>query len=148
MATDDNLNPDGSPGQPTGQEASGAPLPSGRFGNPTPGGAMPVIGEPADGRSGPYPVAMPPQIHNYILVPPKSVGLAIILSFLFGPLGMLYVTVNGAVVMFLVNLVIGLMTFGFGLFLTWPICVVWAVVAANSHNAQLTHGVTRIVGPT
>ncbi len=66
----------------------------------------------------------------------KSVGLAFLLAFLFGPLGMLYSTVTGALVMLLVDLVILIPTVGFGLLVTWPICVIWAVVAANSQNEQ------------
>lgn len=42
----------------------------------------------------------------------KSVALAIILAFLFGPLGMLYSTIIGALVMFLINLFVGFFTGG------------------------------------
>ena len=44
---------------------------------------------------------------------PKSVGIAIALSLFFGPLGMFYSTVLGAIVMIIVNLIVGLLTFGF-----------------------------------
>lgn len=66
----------------------------------------------------------------------KSVGVAVLLAFFFGPLGMLYSTVTGAVVMFFVNLIVGIPTYGFGLLLTWPVCVIWAAIAANNHNQQ------------
>ena len=66
----------------------------------------------------------------------KSVGVALLLTFFFGPLGMLYSTVAGAVVMLFVNIVVGLVTYGFGLFLTWPICMIWAATAASSHNSR------------
>jgi hypothetical protein len=67
----------------------------------------------------------------------KSVGIAVALSICFGPLGMLYSTVGGAVVMFFLNLVVAVVTLGFGLLLTWPICVLWAAHAASEHNRQL-----------
>lgn len=67
----------------------------------------------------------------------KSVGIALLLSFLFGPLGMLYSTVAGALVMFIVNVGALLLTAGFGLLLTWPIGMVWAAMAANGSNAKL-----------
>lgn len=76
-------------------------------------------------------------VQKVILVKQKSMAMVIILAILFGPLGMLYSTVSGGVVMLIVNIVVGLFTLGFGLFLTWPICVVWAAVAANSHNKKI-----------
>ena len=59
---------------------------------------------------------------------PKSVGIAIALSLFFGPLGMFYSTVLGAIVMIIVNLIVGLLTFGFGLILTIPIGVIWVCI--------------------
>ena len=65
---------------------------------------------------------------------PKSAVLAFVLTFFFGPIGMLYSTVVGALVMFLVGLVVVPLTFGLALPLLWPIQLVWAVVAANNAN--------------
>jgi len=45
--------------------------------------------------------------------------------------------VLGAFVMFVVNILVGIVTMGFGLFLTWPICGVWAALAVMSHNKKL-----------
>jgi hypothetical protein len=70
----------------------------------------------------------------------KNVGLAIILTVLFGPLGMLYSTIWGGVIMTVVNVIVGFFTVGFGLVITWPINVVWAAVAANSYNKKLVSG--------
>ena len=67
----------------------------------------------------------------------KSVGLAVLLAFLFGPLGMLYATVPGAIVMFFVNIIVAIVTLGLGLFLTLPIGILWAGLAASSKNKQL-----------
>lgn len=64
----------------------------------------------------------------------------IFLGVAFGPLGLLYSTVVGAIIMFLVNVLVGLVTLGFGLFLTWPICGLWAYFAAKSHNEKLLAG--------
>lgn len=71
---------------------------------------------------------------------PKSVGVAIALSLFFGPLGMFYSTIWGAVIMIIVNLIVGLFTLGFGLILTIPIGVIWAAVAASMHNKKLMSG--------
>ncbi len=70
----------------------------------------------------------------------KNVGVAVILALFFGPLGLLYSSVMAAVIMFFVTLVIGLITLGFGLLLTNPICAVWGGLAASSHNKKLMEG--------
>lgn len=75
-----------------------------------------------------------------VVSPTKSVGISILLTVLFGPLGMLYSTVSGAVIMIIVSIVAAIFTFGIGLLVTWPICVVWGAVAATSHNKKLLSG--------
>lgn len=77
------------------------------------------------------------------VLPTKSVPLAAVLAFFFGPLGMLYATVLGALIMFLVNIAVAIITLGFGLLLTWPICVLWAAIAASNHNQRLSAAVLR-----
>ncbi|RAV04337.1 hypothetical protein DQP56_00525 [Mycolicibacter senuensis] len=68
----------------------------------------------------------------------KNPGIAALLAGLFGPLGMLYATVPGALVMIGVNLVIlviGFLTFGAGFFLwifSWLGGIIWAYIAADS----------------
>lgn len=71
---------------------------------------------------------------NQISVAPrqeKSVAVALVLTFFFGPLGMLYSTVVGAIVMFFANLILGTLTFGLFLLISWPIQMIWAGVAAS-----------------
>lgn len=60
----------------------------------------------------------------------KSVFLAIALAFFFGPLGMLYSTVKGAVVCFLIIVC----TLGYGTIIAWPLGLFWAARAASAHN--------------
>lgn len=67
----------------------------------------------------------------------KSIGLALLLTFLFGPLGMLYTTVSGAIIMFIVSCIVGFLTFGLGVFFTWPICIIWGTLAAKKHNDKI-----------
>jgi len=56
---------------------------------------------------------------------PKSFKLAFVLTFLFGPLGLLYLTVRGGIIMIVVDVVLTLME----LFIIIPvvnfICVIW-----------------------
>ena len=76
----------------------------------------------------------------FMMEPPKSVGVAFVLTFFFGPLGMLYSTVSGALIMLGASLFgaffIGIMTLGLGLFIWWPAIwvtsIVWGCVAAGN----------------
>jgi hypothetical protein len=60
-----------------------------------------------------------------------------VLTFFFGPLGMLYATVTGGIVMLLISIVVAVFTFGLGLLITFPICMIWAAVAVSSYNTSL-----------
>lgn len=66
----------------------------------------------------------------------KSMGVAIVLTILFGPLGLFYASVVGGAIMIVLSLVLGLITFGFAIFLIWPACVIWAAIAVNKENAK------------
>jgi len=70
----------------------------------------------------------------------KSTMVAVILSLFFGPLGMLYSTILGGVIMLIISIVVGLFTLGFGLIFTWPICVIWAALAADRQNKKALAG--------
>lgn len=86
-----------------------------------------------------------------VLKEQKSVALAIVLAFFFGPLGMFYGTVTGALVMLSVNLalfLLGFVTFGltwFLFFFTWVGGIIWAAVEANSSNQRLVTPVVPVV---
>lgn len=77
-----------------------------------------------------------------VAVSPKNVGVAIILTVLFGPLGMFYSTVIGAIVMIVLSVIVGILTFGFGFLFTWPVCIIWGATAASAHNKKLLAGVS------
>lgn len=77
-----------------------------------------------------------------VLSASKSVGISILLTVLFGPLGMLYSTTSGALIMGVASVVLGVITFGLALFLTWPISIVWGAIATNSYNKRLLTGST------
>ncbi len=75
-----------------------------------------------------------------IVINQKSMGLALLLSFIFGPLGMLYSTIMGGIIMFIVAIPVVLFTGGIGLLLTIPLGMVWSASAVNSYNRKLTGG--------
>ncbi len=75
-----------------------------------------------------------PQVQQIVIKTQKSPFLAALLAFLFGPLGMLYSTVIGAIVMFIVDVLMVIFTAGLGLILTIPIGMIWAYMAAKKQN--------------
>ena len=72
-----------------------------------------------------------------LLVQEKSIGISIMLAILFGPVGMFYATVNGAFIMLAITFLGALFTLGLSLFITWPICVIWAGLSAEAYNTAL-----------
>lgn len=75
---------------------------------------------------------------QYVVVTPtKSVGIAIILTVLFGPLGMFYSTIWGAIIMTVLSFFVGILTAGIGLLVTWPISIIWGAAAVSSYNKKL-----------
>jgi len=96
---------------------------------------------------------------NYIVVKPtKSVGIAILLSLLFGPIGLFYATVTGGIVMTLLPVIAFILLslsaalLNTNLFLAsfsvilifggtyWIIAIVWAVLSVRKYNANLVAG--------
>lgn len=74
---------------------------------------------------------------------PKNLFIGLVLTFFFGPFGLLYATISGGLIMMgvsLVILMIGAFSFGFGWFLFLGAAVVelaWCVKAIQEHNSNL-----------
>ena len=64
-------------------------------------------------------------------------AVGILLALFFGPLGLFYSTVPGALIMLVVSVLLALVTLGIGLLLIPLFCVIWAAVAISSHNNKL-----------
>jgi predicted nucleic acid-binding Zn-ribbon protein len=78
--------------------------------------------------------------HVVIVQSLKSMGFGLFLTLIFGPLGMLYSSILGAVIMFVISAVIGFLTLGLGLIVVWPICLAWTYAAIKKHNKSLIAG--------
>jgi hypothetical protein len=78
-----------------------------------------------------------------VTVPTKSVGISILLTILFGPLGMLYSFILGAIIMCLISLLVSTFSLGLGLLIIWPICIIWGAVATTSYNKEILSGAHR-----
>ncbi len=75
-----------------------------------------------------------PNTNNVVVAQPKSTLLAFLLALLFGPLGLLYVSVVGAVVLLLLGLFTAPVMGVFGVPFVWLASVVWAIFAAATSN--------------
>jgi hypothetical protein len=91
--------------------------------------------------SSPYSATNEP--NRIVVMSTKNPGVAFALGFLFGPIGMLYATIGGALAMLCINVVIAIITLGFGLAISWPLCGLWAYFAAKKYNEQLMSGQRR-----
>ena len=73
-----------------------------------------------------------PNVPTYI--PQKSMVLSLVLTFFFGPFGMLYSTIIGALVMLVAYVGIGIVTLGWGIAVLHPIAMAWGAWAVHTHN--------------
>jgi hypothetical protein len=60
----------------------------------------------------------------------RNIGTALGLTLLLGPVGMVYSTIPGAIVMSIVSLAAPYFLGRWALFIVWPVCLVWAGYAA------------------
>jgi len=68
----------------------------------------------------------------------RSVLLAVVLTVLFGPLGLFYATVWGALALITLAAIGVVPTMGFVLIFVWPASIAWAIIAAaNQHKTFL-----------
>lgn len=68
--------------------------------------------------------------------PEKSVPAALVLTFLFGPLGLLYASVWGGIILILTAIVTLPLTAGLAALILWPASLIWAVLAAMASKRQ------------
>lgn len=83
-----------------------------------------------------------------ILTQSKSLGVGLLLTFLFGGLGVLYVSILGGIllgVLEVIAVVITVATFGIGIVLLIPIHIaafIWVIVGVKNHNNRLIAGMS------
>ncbi len=70
-------------------------------------------------------------------LPTKSLVVAILLAIFLGPIGLFYASVIGALIMLVITAIVSFITLGFGLFIPYIICIIWAIIAVNSYNKKI-----------
>lgn len=71
------------------------------------------------------------------ILPFKSVAVALLFSVVLGPIGLLYASYWGGLLMLLVAIVVVNNLHLFPILLTWMICCVWAVGSVERYNKSL-----------
>src|SRR5438477_9159606 len=66
----------------------------------------------------------------------KSVGVAFVLTFFFGPLGLFYVSAPLAIAALVVDFLLLVFTLGLGLVLAWPTTIIVACIVAGWRHRQ------------
>jgi hypothetical protein len=76
--------------------------------------------------------------HSVVTIPTKRMSSALLLTLIFGPIGMFYSTILGAIIMLALLLTIAISAFGIGLLLIiWLIQLIWTGIAVNSYNKRI-----------
>jgi hypothetical protein len=81
---------------------------------------------------------MQEQSHTIFIVSgkSKSLGIAVALAILFGPAGLLYASIAGGIIMFILAIIVFLILPLIALFLVWVGCIVWAITAVQRANQK------------
>ena len=66
----------------------------------------------------------------------KSHIISLILTFIFGPLGLFYSTIGGAIALTILAIAIGSITLGIGALFLWPVAMIVGFFAVNRHNRR------------
>lgn len=81
---------------------------------------------------------------HVVVTSTKSVGISILLTLIFGSIGMFYSTVKGAIIMTLLTIVLAIIFLASnpGILIAhfpamWLISIVWGAMAVNTYNKQI-----------
>lgn len=76
-------------------------------------------------------------MQNTSILPYKSVAAALIFSVLLGPVGLLYASFWGGIVMVLIGMVVIASKLPVTILIFWILCCIWGVGAVESHNRKI-----------
>ena len=72
------------------------------------------------------------------VLPLKNLAGALLFTVFLGPIGLLYASTFGGIVMLLITFIVACTKFFIPIFFCWVICCVWGVLAVNRYNKKLT----------
>lgn len=73
----------------------------------------------------------------YSFFPYKSVAIGLLFTVLLGPIGLLYASFWGGLLMIILGIIVISSQFIFPIILLWIICCIWSVKALENYNRKL-----------
>lgn len=70
------------------------------------------------------------------VLPPKSLAGALLFSVFLGPIGLLYASTIGGVIMIIIGFIAGCSMLPIPILIIWLSSCVWSVIATNKHNKK------------
>lgn len=70
-------------------------------------------------------------------LPFKSVAIALLFTVVLGPVGLLYASFWGGLLMIVIGIIVCSSRLFFPILLVWIICCIWAVRAVESYNHKI-----------
>lgn len=74
---------------------------------------------------------------RYISLPLKSVSGALLFTVFLGPVGLLYASTLGGIVMLIIGFFVASSKLPIPILLCWIGCSIWGVIAANRYNNKI-----------
>jgi hypothetical protein len=75
--------------------------------------------------------------HAKPTLPLKSVAGALLFTVLLGPVGLLYSSTRGGVIMIVLGFIVACAKFPIPIVMAWLACCIWSVAATNKYNAKI-----------
>lgn len=69
-------------------------------------------------------------------LPLKNVAGALLFSVILGPVGLLYATSLGGIIMIVIGFIVACSKFIVPIVMVWLICCIWSVLAVNHYNKK------------
>ena len=77
-------------------------------------------------------------------LPYKSLATSLLFSVFLGPVGLLYATARGGIIMAVIAFVVMSSRLPVPIIITWVSCCIWSVLATNRYNTKLMEARIRI----
>jgi hypothetical protein len=77
----------------------------------------------------------------------KSVGAALVLTFLFGPFGLFYTSVAADIVVSVIGFVAIIATLGLAIIIIWPVSMVLGAVQASDQHSRYMQAMAQVRPP-
>lgn len=70
-------------------------------------------------------------------LPPKNLAGALLFTVFLGPVGLLYASSLGGIIMIVLGFIVACSKFVIPIVMVWLICCIWSVLAVNRYNRKI-----------